>query len=132
MSIKDVTERVAQPNVYVDTVVSPVLTVVIPAGLTVRGDTIFNSEFERLEILNVAMKVRVDTDDENHVFDSGPSLTADQALGYPYVYDNDGYLNDTPLGRRVFGYYFRNLGSNSHTYYIRFKFYKMRQDATAT
>lgn len=81
-------------------------------------------EFGGLLLLNWTMDIRVDTDDANHQWPNGASLSAGQGNCLPSVYGAalTPYTDDN-TGMR--GYYIsvENFDTNPHNYFLKYKFY---------
>lgn len=133
MSIKDPIQRVDQFNTYTDFITSSVTTSVVSAGAKLNVTYTFQSDFERHELLNLAARLRIDGDTEADEYPSGANVTAAMRnLTSAGPFFNDTASNDSPLGKRIILWSMTNTDSGSHTYRVRFKIYKLRQDATIT
>lgn len=133
----DTTERVEQKNFTVIATTSDTFSSVIAAGARLSGAGAYGSVVgdpgvQRLELLDLCWRIRVDTDDEAHTWALGSGLNASQRNLYPMLFWNDedhsgdDYGNDRPPGTRIFGLTLVNNSADSHTYYIRWKIYSMR------
>lgn len=131
----DPTQRIEQKNVEILTTVSDVTPVTIAAGARLAGSLAYGpsaGDIGRTELLNVAWRIRVDVDDENHTWSGGPSLTAAQRNITASLFWNDEDIssipigNERPPGERIIGSILVNNDSNPHDYFVRWKIYSLR------
>lgn len=139
----DSTSRKEQTNSYVHTVTTNTVSSTVAAGSRVVGQLIgFGPTFPELtpgplELINIAMRIRVDVDDEDHTWGGGSgTLTSGQRNLWPMLFNDDGrtdavvdnYGGDDPPGYRIGSIAIANRDSSSHTYYLRGKVYYMREE----
>lgn len=125
-------KQVDQKAAVVRNSVSVPINPTIAAGARVFGVGAYQIDPPgRMELLDLAMRIRVDTDDSNHDWPAGASLTLGQTMLRPSIfwadYNDEGPPdgNDNPAGFRTFGIHIENTDSNSHNYFIRFKVYSL-------
>lgn len=128
MSVGDPERKIDSLNIFTDTVTSGGFNTILADGATVQLTEYFTSEFIRDELLNVAMRLRVDVDDVDHEYPFAASMTGTlRAVEIHGPTWNDDAENDNPKGVRTVITVLKNFSGASRTYYTRNKVYKMRQ-----
>lgn len=85
-------------------------------------------EFGGLMIQNFTLEIRIDTDDANHTWPYGASLTSGQLSVGPTIIPDSGavgaaWSTDDTTGRRTYTVSIANFDGSAHTYYCRWKLY---------
>ena len=97
-------------------------TVTLGAGLTEVLFITFTPSTQVLMNVDCYVSIYVDTDDNNHIWPNGASLTSAQKKVRRSLTPDWAFSNDA-TGERVFLFSLENYDTASHTYYVRITSY---------